>query len=365
MKHEYAPFSFSFTEDVPDLLAQLNCSLVLSTYQAGKLIVLSPQGEAMVQLTRNFKKPMGLAVDGERLAVATQFEIVVLGQAKKLADGYPKKPKHYDTLYVPRGTFFTGQIDVHDMAWAGDTLWGVNTRFSCLCTFDMHHSFRPAWTPYFISDLQPEDRCHLNGMVLEDGTPRYVTALGRTDHRKGWREHRQTGGIVMDVLSNEIVLNGLPMPHSPRLIRGKLFIVTSADGALLCIDPERGTATEVLKVPGFARGLSQCGDYLFVAHSRIRSKHAFSDLPIAKQEQYPGVTIIHYPTGKVAGSIRYLASCEEIYDVYPLIGVGVPGLLGVMHDIHRRGIVMPSGAWWTRPRKKAGEAKAITTTERT
>ena len=71
-------------------------------------------------------------------------------------------------------------------------MWFVNTRFSCLCTPSDVYNFVPRWRPPFISALAPEDRCHLNGLGLVDGKPRYVTALGRSDEPAGWRRTRRT-----------------------------------------------------------------------------------------------------------------------------------------------------------------------------
>lgn len=99
---------------------------------------------------------------------------------------------------------------------AGAGLWLVNTRFSCLCTIDSKHSFVPRWRPRFVSGLSPEDRCHLNGLGMRDGRPRYVTALGQTDERGGWRANKRDGGCLIDVDSGEIISQRLSMPHSPR-----------------------------------------------------------------------------------------------------------------------------------------------------
>ena len=75
----------------------------------------------------------------------------------------------------------------------------INTLFSCLATVSDTHSFKPLWQPSFISDLQPEDRCHLNGLAMKDGAPAYVTAISTTNVNEGWREHRQSGGVVIDI----------------------------------------------------------------------------------------------------------------------------------------------------------------------
>ncbi len=349
MNQPYAPFSCTYTREVPDILAFLKCSLAISTYQAGKVILLSAEGENLVQLARNFRKPMGLTVSGPRLAVATQYEVVVLEDAPTLAPGYPARPGHYDALFVPRASYFSGEIDLHDLAWGEETLWGVNTLFSCLCHIDDRYSFRPVWRPPFLSALAPEDRCHLNGLAFAEGAPRYVTTLGTTDTRKGWQQDRLGGGTLIDVPTGEVVLSGLAMPHSPRLIDGALFFLTSADGALCRAEPESGRYEVIAQVPGFARGLARYGDYLFVGHSRIRKKHLFGDLPLAQKEHYAGIVLVHLATGRIAGAIRYHASCEEIYDVQVLPGMRRPGILGVANEVHRRALYTPDGGYWAVP----------------
>lgn len=199
MTDSLPPFSCTHTPGIPALLAELNCSLVISTYQAGKVILLSAYGGGLVQLPRNFNKPMGLAAAGLRLAVATRDELVILVNDPKLSPGYPPAPGKYDALFAPRAVYFCGELDLHDMAWHDDTLWAVNTRFSYLCRLDHHFSFTPHWRPPFISDLTDEDRCHLNGLALTDGEILYVTALGATDTPRGWRANKTKGGILMHV----------------------------------------------------------------------------------------------------------------------------------------------------------------------
>jgi uncharacterized protein (TIGR03032 family) len=361
MKQALAPFTCTYTREVPDVLAFLDCSLALSTYQAGKVILLSPNGESLTQLARNFKKPMGLAVDGPRMAVATQYEVVVLENAPALAGGYPNKPGHYESLFVPRAAYYTGEVDLHDLAFGSGGLWAVNTLFSSICRIDDRYSFRPVWRPPFVSAFAPEDRCHLNGMALSDGEPVYVTALGRTDTPKGWRQDRIGGGVLVHVPTGEVVLEGLSMPHSPRIFDDELYFVTSADGALCVADPEAGTYEVITHVPGFARGLARYGDYLFVAHSRIRKKHLFGDLPLVDREHYAGVILVHLPTGRIAGAIRYHVSCEEIYDVQVLPGIRRPGILGLESDVHRLALSTPHGGYWARPKEEAPDRAAART----
>ena len=152
MKKTLPPFSCTHSPNLPELLWQLGCTLVISTYQAGKVIFISATSpDDLVQLPRNFQNAMGLAVEGQRLAIATKEEVVVLANAPSLAQSYPRQPGKYDGLYVPRSVYFCDTLDLHDLAWGEEGLWTVNTLFSCLALIDDEFSFRPKWHPPFIS----------------------------------------------------------------------------------------------------------------------------------------------------------------------------------------------------------------------
>ena len=341
------PFACSFTPEVPDILHRLGCTLALTTYQAGKVIFMSPGEDNLVQLARNFRRPMGLVVDEGRMAVATQHEVVVFEDAPALARTYPPKPDTYDALYLPRVRYHTGPLDLHDLAWddAG-RLWAVNTLFSCLSYVDGRSSFTAAWRPPFVRALAPEDRCHLNGLAMADGQPRYVTALGATDAPKAWRHDRLGGGVVVDVATGEVVVHGLAMSHSPRVIEGELYLLAAASGEVLQADPRNGSITVVNRVPGFARGLARYGDYLFVGISKIRKRHVFGDLPVAQRTPRPGVVLLHLPSGRIAGMVQYHTACEEIYDVQVLPGVVRPNVVGVHSPLLAQAIHTPEGGYW-------------------
>lgn len=361
MNQSLPPFNCTTTPELPTLLAHLGCSLVISTYQAGKVIVLSaPTAAGLVQLPRTFRKPMGLAVDGQRMAIATLEEVVILANAPHLAAAYPPKPHTYDALYTPRATYYTGVLDLHDMQWGSGGLWAVNTRFSCLAVIDDHYSFTPRWKPPFITELAPDDYCHLNGLAMIDEQPRYVTALGTTTTEKGWRHTKLSGGVVLDVLDGEIVLYGLPMPHSPRWYNGKLYLLLSATGELICADLERGSYDTVVKLPGFARGMARCGDYLFIGISRMREQQVFADLPVGQLKPFVGVVAVHLPSATIAGHVEYITSCQEIYDVQVLPGTRRPGILGFDTPHYRNALALPEAGFWgqdTDPEERAEQAR--------
>ena len=79
MKKPPPPFSCTHTSQFPELLFQTGSSLAISTYQAGKVIFISAIDEdQLVQLPRNFPRPMGMAVSEDRLAIALSRSIIVL-----------------------------------------------------------------------------------------------------------------------------------------------------------------------------------------------------------------------------------------------------------------------------------------------
>lgn len=353
MKEPLPPFSCTYSPNVPELLNGLNISLALSTYQAGKVIFLSAlNNEKLIQLPRNFEKAMGVAVNGKKMAIASNDELTVLSNASELAQAYPPKPNTYDSLYLPRVTYHTGQLALHDTAWTKQGLVSVNTNFSCLSAFDDNFSFNPIWQPHFISELHPEDRCHLNGMAVENGRVKYVSALGKSDTPGGWREGKMNGGILMDVAKNEIVIDGLPMPHSPRIYDGKLYALLSAVGELVEIDLVKGEYQTLVNIGSFARGMAKFGEYLFIGTSKLRhNTSSFKDLPIAGTS-IAGISIVYLPYKSIVGKIEYQTSAEEIYDVQVLPGIKRPNIISAKQDMHKQGIVSPQNNYWAQPEKE-------------
>src|SRR3954466_1654668 len=211
-----APLRAVHTANFPALLRYLGSSLLVTTYQAGKLVIVRDEGDHLKTHFRVFPAPMGRALDGERLAIGTTMQVWEYVNVPAVCARLEPAGRH-DACYLPRSCHVTGNIQVHEMAYgAGGELWAVNTRFSCLCTLDRSASFAPRWRPPFVKALEPTDRCHLNGLGMVGGRPKYVTALGETDEPAGWRATKAKGGILMDVTTGDILVRGLSMPHSPR-----------------------------------------------------------------------------------------------------------------------------------------------------
>jgi uncharacterized protein (TIGR03032 family) len=324
-----APLRSIHTETFPELLQSLGASLLVSTYQAGKLVILRADEGGLNTHFRGFNVPMGIALDGDRLAIGTGLEIWEFHNVPAVASRLEPAGKH-DVCFLPRGSHTTGNIQIHEMAWGTEGLWFVNTRFSCLCTRDLNYSFIPRWRPPFITALAPEDRCHLNGMALVQGHPRFVTALGVSDEPRGWRPHKRDGGVVMDVPSGEIITRGLSMPHSPRLYNGQLWVLNSGAGGLGIIDPQTGQYQNVATLPGFTRGLDFVGRYAFVGLSQVRESAVFSGIAIAERpvaERSCGVWVVDIVTGETVAFVKFEDQLQEIFAVQVLPGRRFPDLI--------------------------------------
>jgi uncharacterized protein (TIGR03032 family) len=314
------PLRSVHTKSMAALLQDLGSSLLVSTYQSGRIIVVRPDGDRVNTHFRSFPAPMGMARTGDLLALGTRQGVWVYQDQPAVGEKLEPKGRH-DACYMPRAHHVTGDIRIHDIAFAGEELWIVNTRFSCLSTLDGRHSFVPRWMPPFITKLAAEDRCHLNGLTVIDDEVRYVSALGVTDEAGGWRDHKAAGGVLLDVPSGEVVLSGLSMPHSPRWHEGRLWILESGKGTISVADLEAGTVETVAHLPGFTRGLAFAGPYAFVGLSQVR-EHVFGGIPLTEDldQRVCGVWAVDTRSGEIVGFLRFEGAVQEIYDVQLLAG---------------------------------------------
>jgi len=323
------PLRSVHTSNFPEILEQLGISLLVTTYQAGKLMMLRAENGVLNTHFRAFSKPMGLAVGPNRIAIGTQWEVIEYHNLPAVVTKLTP-PNRHDACFLPRLAHCTGDIQIHEMVWNSDQLWFVNTLFSCLAIRDDIYNFRPVWKPSFISQYVPGDCCHLNGLCLREGKPRYVTALGETDQINGWRENKKDGGILIDLLTSEIIARGLSMPHSPRWYRDRLWILESGTGSFGTIDVQSGTFTSFISLPGFTRGLSFCGPLAFIGLSQVRESAVFGGIPIAEralEERICGVYIVNIESSEVVAFVKFEDAIQEIFAVEVLHGSRYPELI--------------------------------------
>ncbi len=339
-----APFRSVHTPGFAGLLEELGVSLLATTYQAGKLMAVRGSGGRVSTLLRGFERPMGLAVQApSQFALGTRNQVWLFRNAPDIAPRI-EPPGRHDACYLPRVAFVTGDIRGHEMGWAADGLWIVNTFFSCLCSVSTEYSFVPRWQPPFLPGPVPGDHCHLNGLAIAGGRPAYVTALGESDTPGGWRPGKADGGIVIDVGGGNVISRGLSMPHSPRWHAGRLWVLDSGTGRLQTVDVTDGRRTTVVSLPGFTRGLTFAGPYAFVGLSRIREASTFGGLPIAANRAalQCGIWAVDLRSGCVAEFLRFDAGVEELFAVEVVPGCRFPEVVGFQQDgIHGTFVVPP------------------------
>jgi uncharacterized protein (TIGR03032 family) len=330
------------TPSMAELLTQGGFSFLVSTYQSGKLITVRAHDGRLDTHFASFPSPMGIAVGPRQLALGAESSVWSYRNQPEVG---PKIAPQADGCFLPVRAHYTGDIRVHEMAWAGDELWLVNTRFSTLCTLDDEHSFVPRWSPPFISALAAEDRCHLNGLSVVDGRVRYVTALGETDVEGGWRESKGNGGVLIDVDSNEIVARGLSMPHSPRYYRDRLWILESGKGELGWIDTVSGKVETVAQLPGFTRGLAFAGPFALIGLSQVRES-VFEGLPLTARlkERACGVWVVDIRNGRTVGFLKFEDLVQEIFDVQLLPGLRFPEMVEPASPWVKKSFVLPDEA---------------------
>ncbi len=314
-------------------LASHSISLAITSYQTGRVYLVGSDPNGRVSFfERIFERAMGIVGNSQRIFLGGlyqlwRFENVL--RKNQVIHGV------FDKCYVPRNAQTIGDLDIHELGIRknGKVVF-VNTKYSCLAELDMVHSFKAIWKPKFISKLAPEDRCHLNGLAMKDGEPKYVTAVCRSDAVDGWRDRRKDGGVIIDVDTDEIVCEGLSMPHSPRWHNGKLWVLNAGTGYLGWVDFDTKSFVPFTFCPGFLRGLSMIGNVAAVGLSKARNGR-FSGLELDDElkkrdaDAWCGVQIVSLTNGDVLQWIRFEGDISEIFDISFLPGVRNPMMVGL------------------------------------
>lgn len=325
-------------------LVETEASLAFTTYDAGKLFFVGLEGDGRLAIfNRDVGRCMGIAVEGRSLFLATLVQILRFEDAC-FAEVDPASGL-FDAAYLPQVGYFTGFVDAHDLALDGDRrLLFANTAYNCVATVSESHSFVPVWRPSFISELVREDRCHLNGLAMENGRLRCVTVIARSDVGEGWREHRDDGGVLIDCDTNEVVVSGLSMPHSPHIHQGQIWLLDSGSGHFGRADVQQGAFEPVTFCPGYLRGLTLFGDYAIVGISKPRDERTFSglrlDIELERRQLEPqcGLCVIDLRSGELVHWFWMQGGIRELYDVAILPKTRKPMLVGFRTNDIRRAV---------------------------
>ena len=323
---------FEHSENLVEILGQIEGSLLLTTYQAGCVAAIGVSLGSLFVSVHRYERAMGLAIAADRIAIGGGPQIWYLQSMPALAR-YIQPAGKFDSCYVTRSSHVTAEIHSHEMAFAGPQLWFVNTLFSCLCTLHPQMSFLPHWKPQFVSAMAPEDRCHLNGLALENGRPRYVTALSQTDTAQGWRPVKAHGGVLIDVPGNAIVRTVCRCPTPPGCTRaGSGCSIPGPPGwspSTRAADRSRPwPSSRASRVGSPSRALTPSS-----VCPGSANRPPLETCPSRKRDELKcGMAVVELASGKIASLFEFKEGIHEIFAVEVLGGTACPAISGPFVD---------------------------------
>jgi hypothetical protein len=114
--------SYEHSQGLPALLEQLELSVLLSTYQAGRVVsVGSHRGELRLGFS-HFDQAMGLCRTASGVAVGTRDAIWSLPANREIAPHIKPEGEH-DIAFLARSCHHSGPLMGHDLAWGCERLW--------------------------------------------------------------------------------------------------------------------------------------------------------------------------------------------------------------------------------------------------
>jgi uncharacterized protein (TIGR03032 family) len=271
---------------------------------------------------------MGISGDAMQITIGSAKKVTRFTRNDAVMNKLEDDASPIDACFLPNLVHYTGRINIHDIAYGNDGLWVTNSNFSCLSLIETGYSFVPKWKPDFIDELNPTDKCHLNGMAMLDGEPAYVSCFRQSDLEASWRSDSSDGAII-DVRTQKVIVDGLSMPHSPTCWNGDVYFCESGEGYVSRWSPKTRSLERLFQLPGFPRGLRFYGPLLLVATSLARYSDIATSPAIADyfKKTECGIWIFNTQNMELIAKGIFNTGIEQIYDIEVLDGVKYPLLV--------------------------------------
>ncbi len=301
--------------------------LLISSYQSGQLLIVGADSNDKVLIQQHkFDRAMGISTYKGGFAFGTLHQVWRFCLVNPLGKTSPGG----QLVLMPQNCHYTGFVNCHDVSRTkNNEILYASTLFNCVAKITESSNLSPIWVPPFIDGFVPEDRCHLNGVAVEGDRLRFVSMLGASTQKAGWRSDRSKG-IIFDLATNKAVASDLWMPHSPRINGDTLYALESGRGSFG--EVSNGRISERLLLPGFTRGLDFHDGIAATGFSRPRPE-SIEGLPLSARlsadgiEPSCGVVLFDMAASKVSHSIEFTAGVDELYDVAFLEGTSNPRLI--------------------------------------
>lgn len=318
-KNTKIDFAFTTSAGCSNFLMGLRSSVIVSTYQTGNVFLIGPsENDTLAISPIQLAKAMGLFYHSGSLWIGGHKSIYRFNNI--LPNGVVHEG--HDRIFIPHVSWTTGDIDCHDIVReSSGRIIFVNTLYSSLCTTSEQSNFSLVWRPPSITEMAPEDRCHLNGVALRDGVARYASAFSQSNEKQGWKTGCRGDGVIWDIATNQPIARGLTMPHSPRWYSGKLWCLESGTGSFGYVDFVNERFIPIITLPGYLRGLGFIGEFAAIGSSLpressgIRLPELDESLAAKGTTQQCGIFFVHLPSGKLVHFVRISEGAQEIYDV--------------------------------------------------
>lgn len=288
----------------------IEAPIIVSTYWSNDVLTIANGNTETIKLDR----PKGIYYQKPYLKIATWGNLWTF---REYAEPHitRKVDPNCDAIFVPKKFEETGNIGSREIA--GEFI--ASSKLSCVGRLDDAFTVFPIWKPAWITDFVPEDRCHVNGIALDEkGNLKYVTALGTGNGKESWRTE-PVKGCVIDVKSGRAIVDNLRMPHSPRIYRDRLWVCDSMRGELSIIDVAAKKRRPFVRFPDFVRGLAFWEDWAIVGLSKMRYSKGFwvkgSD-PLRGLHQRCGLAAVNLNTANIDAILEF--KYDEIFDVQVL-----------------------------------------------
>ena len=202
----------------------------------------------------------------------------------------------YDALGVRSYLRIDDVGDPHDVLALDETrLLCVSSRDNAIVSIAPDGTVTPYWEM-----AAPVDAWHVNCLTRRDGRV-FASAFGRFDTFRGWHARLGAGtGIVFDVESGEVVVDGLSQPHTPRWIDDAWVVCNSYERTVVRV--EANGHRFAVPVGGFSRGLCAIGDRIYAGVSTPRqSVHTATAgwISVVDRERWVEIDRVPLPCGGI------------------------------------------------------------------
>ncbi|QTH42334.1 glycosyltransferase [Cohnella sp. LGH] len=205
-------------------------------------------------------------------------------------------------VYYPDGSirsFIHDDIsDIHDIYIYKDRVYVVSTGTNEVVQMSLQGAIQHRY-----SFPCKSDSWHLNCLEMWNGKL-VVSAFGKFDMHRGYKNNTNGNGIVFEVQSGEILLDRLSQPHSPKWDDNRLYVCNSEEKEIWA-QTDNETSIRKLQLDSYVRGLCITEGTIYAGLSKSRNN--------SDSQEHGSIVLIRKTDFTVENSINI--PFNEVYDI--------------------------------------------------